>query len=150
MQLGLVFLVSCQSNSVKLTENVFLLCLLYYVQSSPSIPPLPILPPFQYRRPPNIAAHFQVPNKGFVGYMTPNTAIFGIPPFFSSPKIGGIEGFDCSKHESTYTFLLEILREKVEISVGSIINLQNMSSLGCLKYILYMGPIVVCMTNTTT
>ena len=55
------------------------------MQSSPSIPPLPIPPP------PNTAAHFQVPNKGFVGYIC-----LPIPPFleyrrfFASPKIGGI------------------------------------------------------------
>ena len=41
--------------------------------------------PSQYRRPPNTAAHFQVPNKGFSEYR----------PFFASPKFGGIEGFDC-------------------------------------------------------
>ena len=49
----------------------------------------PILPPF----PPNTAAHLQVPNKGFVGYIW-----LPIPPFseycrfFASPKIGGIGG----------------------------------------------------------
>ena len=28
--------------------------------------------------------------------MTPNTAVLEIPPLFASPKIGGIEGFDCN------------------------------------------------------
>ena len=49
--------------------------------------------PSQYRFPPNTAARFQVPNKGFVGYM-----LLPIPPiseyrrFFVSPEIGGIGG----------------------------------------------------------
>ena len=35
--------------------------------------------------------------KGFLRlYVTPNTAVLEIPPLFASPKIGGIEGFDCN------------------------------------------------------
>ena len=40
--------------------------------------------PPQYR-PSQYRAHFQVPNRGFVCYnlyMTPNTAVLGIPPLF--------------------------------------------------------------------
>ena len=32
--------------------------------------------------------------------MTPNTAVLEIPSLFASPKIDGIEGFDCNWLES--------------------------------------------------
>ena len=61
------------------------------LQSSP-----PNTTPPNTASPPNTAAHFQVPNKGFVGYKWVR-----IPPiseyrrFFVSPEIGGIERGDC-------------------------------------------------------
>ena len=52
------------------------------------IPPLPIPPP-----PPNTAAHFQVPNKGSVGYIwLPIPLISEYRRFSVSPEIGGIWG----------------------------------------------------------
>ena len=53
------------------------------LQSSPPIPPLPITPP------PNTAAHFQVPNKGFVGYISlpiPPISEWRIPPLFRQSR----------------------------------------------------------------
>ena len=68
--------------------------------------------PSQYHRPLNTAAHFQVPNKGFVGCIwLPTPPLSDDRRFFASPKIGGIGGFDCFisnaqvKQEATIKFL---------------------------------------------
>ena len=72
-----------------------------------SRPPQYTAPPFPASAPrlpagrpaPYTAAHFQVPNKVFLGYiMTPFTAGLRIPPLFrlqSSPEIGGFRRDDC-------------------------------------------------------
>ena len=80
------------SSWVSLTSQSFpLMSQTFHLYSRP-----PQYSPSQCRRPPNTAAHFQVPNMGFICYIW-----LPIPPFseycrfLASPKIGGIEGFDC-------------------------------------------------------
>ena len=71
-------------------------CLLvsYHTSFFPSLTVVPpnTAPP-NTASPPKTAAHFQVPNKGFLGYIwLPIPPISEYRRFFVSPKIGGIGG----------------------------------------------------------
>ena len=87
---------------------------------SPPIPrllPIPPLPPIPPRR------SFSSAQQAFLRllYVTPNTAIFPIPPYFASPESGGIRGWGVRLYQSfQFQFLTEPLGT-FKVSVGTFI-----------------------------